>query len=177
LSVADIVLTTLNAKYIHTAFGLRYLLANLGPLRPDACLAEFDINQRPLDIAETLLAQNPKIIGFGVYIWNVVPTIEVIAAIKRVRPDIKIILGGPEVSYETENQPIVQLADHVITGEADLKFAEVCRVLLGQANPTDDKERIEVQRPLAPSLSPVIPFSKLFIADRRRLQKPATGRW
>ena len=128
--MADIVLTTLNAKYIHTAFGLRCLLANLGPLRPGACLVEFDINQRPLDIAEVLLARNPKIIGFGVYIWNVVPTIEVIAAVKRVRPDIKIILGGPEVSYETEDQPIVQLADHVITGEADLKFAEVCRVLL-----------------------------------------------
>jgi len=84
-----------------------------------------------------------------------VPTIEVIAAVKRVRPDIKIILGGPEVSYETENQPIVQLADHVITGEADLKFAEVCRVLLNQTDPTGDKERIKVQHPLAPSLSPV----------------------
>jgi radical SAM superfamily enzyme YgiQ (UPF0313 family) len=129
--VADIVLTTLNAKYIHTAFGLRYLLANLGPLRSRACLVEFDINQRPLDIAEVLLARNPKIIGFGIYIWNVAPTIEVIAAVKRVRPDIKIVLGGPEVSYETENQPVVQLADHIITGEADLKFAEVCRALLG----------------------------------------------
>jgi radical SAM superfamily enzyme YgiQ (UPF0313 family) len=134
-SVADIVLTTLNAKYIHTAFGLRYLLANLGPLRPGACLVEFDINQRPLDIAEVLLARNPKIIGFGVYIWNVEPTTEVIATIKRVRPDIKIILGGPEVSYETENQPIVQLADHVITGEADLRFAEVCRTLLERRSP------------------------------------------
>jgi radical SAM superfamily enzyme YgiQ (UPF0313 family) len=153
--VADIVLTTLNAKYIHAAFGLRYLLANLGELRSRACLAEFDIHQRPLDIAEILLAQNPKIIGFGIYIWNVAPTTEVIAAIKRVRPDIKIILGGPEVSYETENQSIVQLADHVITGEADLKFAEVCRGLLNQADPTSDKKQIEVQRPLAPSLSPV----------------------
>ena len=129
--MADIVLTTLNAKYIHTAFGLRYLLANLGPLQPRACLVEFDINQRPLDIAELLLARNPKIIGFGVYIWNVEHTTEVIAAVKRVRPDIKIVLGGPEVSYETENQPVVQLADHIITGEADLKFAEVCRALLG----------------------------------------------
>ena len=128
--MADIVLTTLNAKYIHAAFGLRYLLANLGELQPRACLAEFDINQRPLDIAEVLLARNPKIIGFGIYIWNVEPTTEVVAAIKRVRPDVKIILGGPEVSYETEQQAIVQLADHVITGEADLKFAEVCRVLL-----------------------------------------------
>ena len=131
--MADIVLTTLNAKYIHAAFGLRYLLANLGELRARASLAEFDIHQRPLDIAEILIARNPQIIGFGVYIWNIEPTAQVIAAIKRVRPDIKIILGGPEVSYETESQAIVQLADHVITGEADLKFAEVCRALLGGA--------------------------------------------
>lgn len=132
----DIVLTTLNAKYIHAAFGLRYLLANLGPLQPRAALVEFDINQRPLDIAEVLLAQNPKIIGLGVYIWNTNPTFEVVSTLKRLRPDLKIILGGPEVSYETENQPIVALADHVITGEADLKFAELCQQLLaGQAPP------------------------------------------
>jgi radical SAM superfamily enzyme YgiQ (UPF0313 family) len=131
--VADIVLTTLNAKFIHAAFGLRYLLANLGELQPRACPAEFDINQRPLDVAEALLAHNPKIIGFGIYIWNVGQTTEVIAAIKRVRPDIKIILGGPEVSYGTEEQKIFELADHVITGEADLKFAEVCRALLNRA--------------------------------------------
>src|SRR6059058_1631832 len=126
----EIVLAPLNAKYIHAAFGLRYLLANLGSLRPHACIAEFDINQRPLDIAEMLLAREPTILGFGVYIWNVAETTEVIAALKRVRPDITIIVGGPEVSYEVEQQAITQLADYVITGEADLKFAEVCRQLL-----------------------------------------------
>ncbi len=131
----DIVLTTLNAKYIHAAFGLRYLLANLGALRPDAAIAEFDINQRPLDIAEALLAREPKIIGFGIYIWNVTETTEVIATIKRVRPDITVILGGPEVSYETEEQAIVQMADYVIAGEADLKFAEICGRLLAGERP------------------------------------------
>jgi radical SAM superfamily enzyme YgiQ (UPF0313 family) len=125
----DIVLTTLNAKFIHAAFGLRYLFANLGDLQPRAVIAEFDINLRPLDIAEALLARAPRIIGFGVYIWNVEETASVITAIKLIRPDIKIILGGPEVSYETEGQGIVELADHIITGEADLKFAEVCRAL------------------------------------------------
>ena len=133
--VADIVLTTLNAKYIHAAFGLRYLLANLGPLAARTALVEFDINQRPLDIVERLLAQEPKIIGFGVYIWNVEPTTAVIAALRRIRPDLIIVLGGPEVSYETEDQPIVRLADHVITGEADLKFAEVCAHLLNSGPP------------------------------------------
>jgi len=126
----DIVLTTLNAKYIHAAFGLRYLMANLGTLKTRTCIAEFDINQRPVDIAEALLAHNPRIIGLGIYIWNVAPTTEVVAAIKRIRPDVIVILGGPEVSYETESQRIVDMADHVITGEADLKFAEVCETLL-----------------------------------------------
>ena len=110
-------------------------MANLGELKPSAAIAEFDINQRPLDIAEALLAREPKILGFGVYIWNVTETTEVIAAIKRVRPDLTIILGGPEVSYETDQQSIFELADYVITGEADLKFAEVCRLLLTGKKP------------------------------------------
>ena len=134
--MADIVLTTLNAKYIHAAFGLRYLLANLGPLRATAAIVEFDINQRPVDIAEALLARNTKIIGLGIYIWNVAPATEVVATLKRVRPDITVILGGPEVSYEVETQPIVQLANYVITGEADLAFARVCRQLLSGQRPT-----------------------------------------
>lgn len=126
----DIVLTTLNAKYIHAAFGLRYLLANLGPLRSRARIVEFDIHQRPSEVAEVLLAQNPKIIGLGVYIWNLAPATEVVATIKRVRPGVVVIIGGPEVSYEVEELEIVKLADYVIPGEADLKFAEVCSGLL-----------------------------------------------
>ena len=154
LAMPDIVLTTLNAKFIHAAFGLRYLFANLGDLQPRAVIAEFDINLRPLDIVEALLAREPKIIGFGIYIWNVEESNEVVAAIKRIRPEIKIILGGPEVSYETEGQPIVELADHVITGEADLKFADVCRQLLNH------------ESPLTPSLSP---------SDGERVAKPGEG--
>lgn len=128
--MVEIVLATLNAKYIHAAFGLRYLLANLGDLRPRTALLEFDINQRPLEIAERLLAENPKIIGLGIYIWNVAPTTEVVSILKLLRPGITVILGGPEVSYEAEGQAIVQRADYVIAGEADFKFAEICRGLL-----------------------------------------------
>jgi len=131
----DIVLATLNARYIHAAFGLRYLLANLGPLRSRARLLEFDIHHRPVDVAEALLAQDPKIIGLGVYIWNVAPTTELVALLKRVRPDVAVVLGGPEVSFETDQQEIARLADHVITGEADLKFAEVCAQLLEGRRP------------------------------------------
>ena len=126
----DIVLATLNAKYIHASFGLRYLLANLADLRPRAVLEEFIINQRPLEIAEKILAHNPRIVGLGVYIWNVTLTTELVALLKKINPDVLIILGGPEVSYETERQEIVQLANHTITGEGELAFTNLCREFL-----------------------------------------------
>jgi len=80
----DILLTTLNARYMHSAFGLRYLYANLGDLQPQALLQEFTIQQRPIDIAEKLLGSQPKIIAFSIYIWNVTETSEVIALIKAI---------------------------------------------------------------------------------------------
>ena len=131
----DVLLSTLNAKYIHAAFGLRCLLANLGELRERAAIAEFDINQRPVDIAEAILATRPRILGLGVYIWNVVPTTELVAILRRLAPELVIVLGGPEVSHECDRQEIIQMADHVITGEADLAFADLCRRLLDGSHP------------------------------------------
>jgi len=133
--VPEILLTTLNARYIHAAFGLRYLLANLGDLGDRAAILEFDINQRALDIVESILKQNPKIVGVGVYIWNASQSMEVVSLLKRIRPDIAIILGGPEVSYETDQQEIAAIADYTITGEADLAFATLCRQLLSGRRP------------------------------------------
>src|SRR5947209_2930459 len=79
IAMPDIVLATLNAKYIHATFGLRYLMANLGALRERAALLEFDVNQRPTDILETVLAREPKIVGLGVYIWNAAPSAQLVA--------------------------------------------------------------------------------------------------
>jgi hypothetical protein len=70
-----------------------------------------------------------------VYIWNVTETTEVVAMLKRLRPGLTIVLGGPEVSYEIEGQEITRLADYVVTGEADLAFAALCRDLLGGQRP------------------------------------------
>ncbi|MGP8200379.1 MAG: DUF4080 domain-containing protein [Limisphaerales bacterium] len=133
--MAQIVLSTLNAKYIHASFGLRYLLANLGQLRHQTRLIEFDIQQRPVDVVESILAAQPRIVGLGVYIWNATQAVEVVAMLKRVRPDVTVVLGGPEVSFETGEQEIVRLADYVITGEADLEFAALCRQILAGTPP------------------------------------------
>jgi len=132
-----ITLTTLNARYIHSALGLRYLKANAGELRDSITIVEFIINTRPIDIAEQLLAANPTIIGFGIYIWNVEQSEQVIAIIRQVRPTIKIIIGGPEVSFEQTEQPICALADYVICGAADTAFATLCQALLDDNPPTD----------------------------------------
>ena len=130
-----VVLATLNAKYIHASLGLRYLLANMGDLKPQTALREFTIARKPQDIVDELLALSPRIIGFGVYIWNVTQTCEVVRLLKMARPDIKIVLGGPEVSHEVEGQTIVQLADHVITGWGDVSFPKLCRALLHGPQP------------------------------------------
>jgi len=133
----DIVLATLNAKYLHCACGLRYLYANLGDLQKRAVLLEFEISQRPLDIVESLLAQEPRVIGLGIYIWNARESLEVVVLLKRLRPGITLVLGGPEVSYESETQLICSLADFVLTGEADLAFASLCSQILANRPPSE----------------------------------------
>src|SRR5437879_4922253 len=122
----EIVLTTLNARYAHAALGLRYLYANLGELADRAEIVEFDVGHRSVDVIEGLLTRDPKIVGIGVYIWNVVESTRLVAELKRVRPEIKVVLGGPEVSYEPDEQESVRLADYVITDDAYLTFQRVC---------------------------------------------------
>jgi radical SAM superfamily enzyme YgiQ (UPF0313 family) len=131
----DIVLSTLNTRYIHSAFGLRYLLANLGALRDRAPLCEFDLHTRPADVVEALLSQNPRIVALGVSIWNVAALTRVLALLKRLAPKVITILGGPEVSYESESQEIVHLADFVVTGEAEDSFRELCGAILNGSLP------------------------------------------
>lgn len=131
----DIILSTLNARYTHASLGLRYLYANLNELQEQAQIIEFTINQRPLDIVEQLLKHKPQIIGLGVYIWNIKETQEVVEILRQVAPHIKLVLGGPEVSYETQHQAITNLVDYVITGAAEISFRHLCLQLLQQQKP------------------------------------------
>jgi radical SAM superfamily enzyme YgiQ (UPF0313 family) len=133
--MTDITLATLNAKYQHAALGLRYLLANMGELRPRTQLLEFVWDQRSTEIAEQLLAQRPRIIGLAVYIWNARETLQLVQVLKAVAPEVIVVLGGPEVSYEQEQQDIVAAADYVIAGPGDLAFAALCRELLAGTRP------------------------------------------
>jgi radical SAM superfamily enzyme YgiQ (UPF0313 family) len=133
--MTTILLSTLNARYAHASLGLRYLLANMGALQDQTRLQEFVIGAKTTEIVEKLLSYSPRIIGFGIYIWNVEETTKVVAMLKRVAPHIVIVLGGPEVSYESTEQAIVQLADYLITGWGDVTFPALCGQILDGPQP------------------------------------------
>jgi len=140
-----IILATLNAKYIHASLGLRYLHANLEELQSEARICEYTINTRPIDIVEELLIQQPRIIGFGVYIWNSEQTLAVISQLKTIAPQIAIVLGGPEISYETEQQSLMDYTDYVVTGAADKSFYRLCKDILNNKPP---EQKILQSKPL-----------------------------
>lgn len=130
-SKTDILLVAINTKYQHSAFAARYLYANLDEeLRPRAKILEFSINQDMREIAEKILSESPKIVGMSIYIWNTRQAHEIVSIIKRLSPKTIVVLGGPEVSHQTEWQAICKTADFTIRGEGDLLFPEFCREFL-----------------------------------------------
>ncbi len=169
-----ILLSTLNARYTHASLGLRYLLANMGELQPITQLQEFVIGARAQDMAEQLLAQQPRIIGFAVYIWNVEETTKLVALLKRVAPNVLIVLGGPEVSYEPQEQAIVRLADHVVTGWGDVTFPKLCQALLYGPKPLM-KIHAGVQPPLEVITLPYHLYDDADIAHRTLYVEASRG--
>ncbi|WP_455197725.1 DUF4080 domain-containing protein [Kaarinaea lacus] len=168
--MTPIILSTLNARFIHSALGLRYLYANLGELQTQASIIEYTIDSRPIDIVEKLLKLKPKIIGFGVYIWNIEPTTYVVALLKKLSPETIIVLGGPEVSFEHDQQSIVSLADYVINGAADLEFYRLCSEILSDDNSRQQIAQEKIIQPREfqlPELNlPYTYYSRLDIANR-----------
>jgi radical SAM superfamily enzyme YgiQ (UPF0313 family) len=136
-TTSDILLVTLNARYSHASLGLRYLQANLQALRSRSSLLELVIaassGMSTETMLEKILAKRPQIVGFGVYIWNVDETTRLVAQLKRVAPQVKVILGGPEVSFPGDAPSICGLADYVVTGQADDSFRTLCSAILSDS--------------------------------------------
>lgn len=120
-----ILLCTLNARYIHSSLALHSLRSNC----PDELehiqieLREYTINQDLRDILADIVACKPDVIAFGLYIWNRQLIIRLARMIKQIFPDIRIIFGGPEVSYDPEDiLAEVPILDAVIIGEGEISF-------------------------------------------------------
>ena len=169
-----ILLSTLNARYTHASLGLRYLLANMGELQAQTRIQEFVIGAKTTEMVERILAAQPKIVGFGVYIWNVEETCRLVATLKRVAPHLVIVLGGPEVSYETGEQEIARLADYVVTGWGDVTFPKLCGEILNGPKPLM-KVHAGVQPPMAEIKLPYSIYSDEDIAHRTLYVEASRG--
>jgi len=134
---ADIVLVTANARYHHASLGLRCLLANLGPLRSRAVMHEYPLDAPLARMAAEVLEHQPRVIGLGIYIWNVAPMRALAQELRAQRPDAVLVMGGPELFYETETHPLTPLADYVISGEGEIVFRNLCEALLRGERPPE----------------------------------------
>lgn len=129
--MSSIILTTLNAKYIHSSLALRYLQAfcwEHGGLATN--IMEFTINEALDDIMAAIYLAQPQVLCFSCYIWNITPILQLVADYKKISPQTQIILGGPEVSYDAESlleaNPAV---DFIVRGEGETTLLELLQAL------------------------------------------------
>lgn len=127
-----VVLATLNAKYIHTSLALRCLKAFSEKDFPIE-IAEYTIKDPIMNIVSDLYDRGAKVIGFSVYIWNIEETVKVIRILRKIAPEVRIVMGGPEVSYDTgewlEKLPEV---DFIIHGEGEEAFNHLLHEIQGE---------------------------------------------
>ena len=123
-----IVLSTLNAKYIHTSLALRWLyVANKE--RFDVSFIEFVIKEDLNTVAHKLLQTNCDVLGLSVSIWNVQQTRALIDKLKSLRPELIIFIGGPEVMYEPDFFLEQWNIDYLIGGEGEFVTGELFEAL------------------------------------------------
>jgi len=130
-----VVLCALNAKYIHSSLSLRYLQAYCRQYNNcQIDIREFTINQSASETMAEIFLLQPDILAFSCYIWNINKICEICADYKKVAPSTHIILGGPEVSYDSvevlQDRPYI---DCIVRGEGELSFNELITVLLESA--------------------------------------------
>ena len=97
-----IVLVGINAKYIHTNLAVRSLQANAGKYRNEVEIAEYTINHSIQEILSDLFDREPDVVGFSCYLWNIEYVMRLAQDWKKIWPQGKIVVGGPEVSYNPE---------------------------------------------------------------------------
>ncbi len=127
-----IILTTLNSKFIHSNLAIRYLKSYVEYINPIE-IKEFTINQNIDFIASEIYKMKPDLLGFSTYIWNLEETLQVAEIIKIVSPNTKILLGGPEVSFDDEDiLDKYSFIDFIIYGEGEETFREFVEATISQ---------------------------------------------
>lgn len=122
-----ILLTAINAKYIHSNLAVYSLRACAGEYKESVYLAEYTINNQKDYILEELYKKKPDVLCFSCYIWNLGYVEEIAREFKKICPDVPVWVGGPEVSYEVrtfmDTHPYI---DGVMIGEGEDTFRQLC---------------------------------------------------
>ena len=140
-----LLLTAINAKYIHSNLAVYSLRASAGSIRDQVKLAEFTINHRTEEILRDIYRKKPDVLFFSCYIWNMVYVTELTAECKKVMPGVPIWLGGPEVSYHAEEmlEQYPFLAG-IMKGEGEVTFREIAVYYQNQGNGMEGKTLEEI---------------------------------
>ncbi len=121
--IMKLLLTTLNAKYIHTNLAIRYLKKSVENIIKDIEIQEYTINHHNDYIISEIYKKQPDILCFSCYIWNIETILYITKNIKKIMPETIIVLGGPEVSFETkELMESNDSIDIVVIGEGEIVF-------------------------------------------------------
>lgn len=139
----NVLLTAINAKYIHSNLAVYSLKANAGPYAGRVGIAEYTINHRREEILQGIYDHSPAVVGFSCYIWNIGYVLDVAADLRSILPDTVIVLGGPEVSYDApsvlQQNPFV---DIVMVGEGEETFREFLECYFDQGGGMEQYSRI-----------------------------------
>lgn len=144
------VLTTLNAKYIHTSLALRWLYV-VNKDRFDLDVKEYTIKEDRKTIAREILSTDCDVVGISVSIWNVQQSKELVALLKEQKPQLLIVLGGPEVSYEPEFFLHNWEIDFVISGEGEFVLGDLLQAI--QEGSVPPAEGISSRRQLSTTVA------------------------
>lgn len=142
-----ILLTAVNAKYIHSNLAIYSIRANAKEYRENIQLAEYTINQYPEDILQDIYRKSPDVLAFSCYIWNIRHIRELVRELHKVLPQVPIWLGGPEASYDAgrilKQYPEVT---GVLLGEGEETFYELCRYYDGKRSSLEEIRGIACRR-------------------------------
>lgn len=119
----------MNGSYSHTNLAVRCLRPGLEKSGYDVQLAEYQLRDRTGHVLNDLYQLDGDIYGFSVYIWNLDIVTELSRELKKIKPNIHIIWGGPEVSFETERFESYDYIDNIITGEGEISIVNVCNAI------------------------------------------------
>ena len=100
IQILKILLAACNAKYIHSNLAVYNLKSCSGEYSPNVVIKEYTINQIQDDILKDIYLEQPDVICFSCYIWNISFVKELVPDLKKILPHVDFWAGGPEVSYD-----------------------------------------------------------------------------